>query len=100
MGIETTFDIAYDSDEEARLIARFSSTYTGAKIIENAFVTMANDIINSAVVVDYGFKKIRHAPLEEDNLSALEIDEEAQGVSVATTTTVGDLTTMTTPEGY
>jgi len=92
--------LSYDSDESTRLSERFGSIYTVAEIIETELTSMANNLLNSSVRVEYNFKKIRRAPLSEDDLTAFETEEAASTLTVGTTMAATDLTTTTVPEGY
>jgi len=92
--------ISYASDESTRLSERFGSVYTATEIIENELASMANNLLNSSVRVEYNFKKIRDAPLSEDDLTAFETEEGAETTIVGTTMIATDQTTVETPEGY
>ena len=92
--------INYASDESTRLSERFGSIYTVAEIIETELTSMANNLLNSSVRVEYNFKKLRDAPLSEDDLTAFETEEGAETTTVRTTMIATDQTTVETPEGY
>ena len=93
-------EIGYASDESNRLSERFGSVYTAAEIIENELASMALNLINSSVRVEYNFKKVRQALLSEDELTSFETEEGTSTTTVGTTLTATDLTTTTIPEGY
>jgi len=97
---ETYTGFEYATAEEERLIARFGSAHTLDEIIDNAISAMANDIINSALVVEYAFRQIREPKFTTDELSSFKVSEKKEGISISTTMSAGDLTTTTTPESY
>jgi hypothetical protein len=94
------YEIDYASAESSRLSEKFGSIYSVSEILENAITTMATDIVNSTMRVEYNFKKVRQPRFTAEELTAFETEETAQGVAITATTMVSDLTTTTTPEGY